>query len=396
MTSQQRRALVLVAVSQLLALGVWFSATAVIPQLEQAWGLEPGGAAGVTLAVQIGFVAGALVSATLNVADLFPARALFGASAVLAALANLGLLLVGPGEVGLAYALRFATGLFLAGVYPTGLKVMAGWFRQGRGMAMGLMVGALTVGSASPHLVRGLGLDWRGVVATASALTVAAALLMAWVGDGPHDAMSSRFRWRQVADAMSTRGTRLATFGYLGHMWELYAVWTWIGAYLAASAGEAGSGYPSIPVLTFAIIASGGVGAWIAGRMADRSGRALVAGGSMAISGACSLLSAAVFGAPAWLVVPVMVVWGVTVVSDSAQFSAMVTETATPETRGTALTIQTALGFLLTMVTIWGVPRVAEVAGWRWAFVGLAIGPALGVAAMARFRRVIEGQPAYP
>src|SRR5690606_32043821 len=193
--------------------------------------------------------------------------------AVLAALANLGLLLVGPGEVGLAYALRFATGLFLAGVYPTGLKVMAGWFRQGRGMAMGLMVGALTVGSASPHLVRGLGLDWRGVVATASALTVAASLLMAWVGDGPHD-------------AMSTRGTRLATFGYLGHMCELYAVWAWIGAYLAASAGEAGSGDPSIPVLTCASIASGGVGAWIAGRMADRSGRALVAGGSMAISGA--------------------------------------------------------------------------------------------------------------
>ena len=324
-----------------------------------------------------------LVSATLNVADLFPARALFGASAVLAALANLGLLLVGPGEVGLAYALRFATGLFLAGVYPTGLKVMAGWFRQGRGMAMGLMVGALTVGSASPHLVRGLGLDWRGVVATASVLTVAASLLMAWVGDGPHDAMSSRFRWRQVADAMSTRGTRLATFGYLGHMWELYAVWTWIGAYLAASAGEAGSGYPSIPVLTFAIIASGGVGAWIAGRMADRSGRALVAGGSMAISGACSLLSAAVFGAPAWLVVPVMVVWEspwsptAPVLGDGhrdghAETAHDPDRPRLPPHHGHDLGVPPPGGRLAVGVR------------------GLAIGPALGVAAMARFRQVMK------
>ncbi|HEX6946320.1 MAG TPA: MFS transporter [Acidimicrobiia bacterium] len=394
MTPAQRRALVLVAVSQLFALGVWFSASAVAPQLEHEWQLGEGGSAALTLAVQIGFVAGALLSATLNVADLFPARAVFGASAVAAALANLGLLGVGPGSSARAYLLRFATGLFLAGVYPTGLKVMAGWFREGRGMAMGLMVGALTVGSASPHLVRGIGLDWPGVVAAASVLTLLSALMMARVGDGPYDAMSPRFRWRQVADAMSTRGTRLATFGYLGHMWELYALWTWTAAYLAASAAAAGGGYPSIPVLTFLVIAAGGVGAWVAGRMADRLGRSLVAGGAMAISGACCLASAVVFGLPAWVVIPVMLVWGVTVVADSAQFSAMVTETSTPETRGTALTMQTALGFLLTMVTIWAVPRIAELMSWRWAFVGLAIGPGLGVLAMTRFRRVIE--TAYP
>ena len=396
MTSSQRRALVVVAVSQLLALGVWFSASAVAPQLQDAWQLGQGGPAALTLAVQIGFVAGALVSATLNLADLFPARALFAISAVAAAVANVGLLAVAPGSSRLAYLLRFATGFFLAGVYPTGLKVMAGWFRERRGMAMGLMVRALTVGSASPHLVRGFGLEWRGVVVTASLLAIAAAALMVRVGDGPHETGAPRFRWRQMADAMSARGTRLATFGYLGHMWELYAMWTWAGAYMTASAAAAGGAYPSIPVLTFLVIASGGVGAWLAGRMADERGRAVVAGGAMAISGACALLSAVVFGTPAWVVVPVMLVWGATVVADSAQFSAMVTETASPQTRGTALTVQTALGFLLTMITIWGVPRLAEVISWRWAFVGLAAGPVLGVLAMVRFRRAVELTGAYP
>ena len=377
----------MIAVGQLFALSLWFSATAVAPQLQTSWNLTVGQVAGLTLAVQIGFVVGALFSSALNLADVIPGRRLFSINAVLGALVNLGLLGMGPETVDVALGLRFLTGLFLAGVYPSGLKVMAGWFKTGRGMALGVLVGALTVGSASPHLIRGLGLEWQGVVVTASVLTFMSALLMLRVGDGPHDVPSQKFRWNQVGVVARNRGVRLSTYGYLGHMWELYAMWTWTAVFLAASADAAGRSYGSVSILTFAVIAVGGLGSWWAGLLADRVGRTVVAGGAMVISGGCALLTPVLFGASPLLVIPVMLVWGVAVVADSAQFSTMVTETAADETRGTALTLQTAVGFLLTLVTIRLVPALAEVLGWRWAFPILALGPAAGVAAMARLRK---------
>ncbi len=384
-STTQRRALVVIATGQLLALSLWFSASAVAPQLRELWQLSSGEEAGLTLAVQLGFVAGALLSAVLNVADVIPSRRLFFVSALGGAIANLGLLAATADSTGAMLILRFATGAFLAGVYPAGLKVMAGWFREGRGMALGVLVGALSVGSASPHLIRGIGLDWTGVVVASSGLTLVAAVLMLAVGDGPYEVPSQRFRWRQVVDVVANRGIRLSTYGYLGHMWELYAMWTWMAAFLAASAA-AGAGVGSVPLLTFGVIAMGGPGSWLAGVMADRFGRTKVAGGAMIISGICSLLTIAAFGATAWIVVPLVLVWGTTVVADSAQFSAMVTETAQPEIRGTALTLQTALGFLLTLVTIRGVPLLAESIGWRFAFSFLFVGPLLGVLAMIRLR----------
>jgi len=382
----RQRALTLIAVGQLFALSLWFSATAVAPQLEAEWGLDVGQVAGLTLAVQIGFVVGALVSAALNLADVIPSRRLFSLSAMCGATVNLGLLAMGPDTVGVSLGLRFLTGMFLAGVYPAGLKVMAGWFKSGRGMALGVLVGALTVGSASPHLIRGLGVEWQGVLVAASLLTLLSALLMTRVGDGPHDVPSQPFRWSQLLVVLRNRGVRLSTYGYLGHMWELYAMWTWTAAFLSASAAESGTGYGSVSVLTFLVIAIGGLGSWLAGLLADRVGRTTVAGTAMAISGTCALLTPVLFGAPPLLVVPVMLVWGLTVVADSAQFSTMVTETASDETRGTALTLQTAVGFLLTLVTIRLVPAVAGEVGWRWAFPVLALGPAAGVAAMVRLR----------
>jgi MFS family permease len=382
----RRRALAVIAVGQLFALSLWFSATSVAPQLQASWDLTVGQVAGLTLAVQIGFVVGALLSSALNLADVIPGRRLFSISAVLGALVNLGLLGMGPETVDVALGLRFLTGLFLAGVYPSGLKVMAGWFKTGRGMALGVLVGALTVGSASPHLIRGLGLEWQGVVVTASVLTFMSALLMFRVGDGPHDLPSQKFRWNQVAVVARNRGVRLSTYGYLGHMWELYAMWTWAAVFLAASAEAAGRSYGSVSILTFAVIAVGGLGSWWAGLLADRVGRTVVAGGAMVISGGCALLTPVLFGASPLVVIPLMLVWGVAVVADSAQFSTMVTETAADETRGTALTLQTAVGFLLTLVTIRLVPALAGSLGWRWAFPVLALGPAVGVAAMARLR----------
>lgn len=385
------RALVVVAGSQLLALTLWFSASAVAPQLEQLWGLSQAQSSWLTLAVQIGFVVGAVVSAVLNLSDVVASRTLFVVAALAGAAANAGLLLVDADRYALAVVLRFVTGAALAGVYPSGLKVMAGWYRRGRGTAMGVLVGALTVGSAAPHLIRGLGFGWQGVVAAASVLTVVAAAAM-WLGvsDGPYEVPTQPFDLKLAGTVIRNRGVRLATYGYLGHMWELYALWTWAAAFLAASAAAGGVSYGSISVLTFFVIAVGGVGSYVFGRLADTRGRTLSAGLSMVISGSIALLSPLLFGAGAAVVVPLFLLWGFTVVADSAQFSAMVTETADDEARGTALTLQTALGFLLTLVTIRGVPVVSDAVGWRWAFFALAVGPAFGVLAMVRLRRSPE------
>ena len=388
-TSKQgspNRALALIAGGQLLALSLWFSASAVAPQLRDDWGLSTSQVAGLTLWVQVGFVVGAMLSAVFNLADIVPSRRLFLVSALSGAAANLGLLGVDESSVGVGLALRFLTGAFLAGVYPAGLKVMAGWFRSGRGRALGVLVGALTIGSASPHLVRGIGLEWRGVITAASALAVVAAMMMSRVGDGPYDTAGQRFRWNHVGVVLANRGVRLSTYGYLGHMWELYAMWTWTAAFLVASATESGSDYGSISIITFLVIAIGGIGSWWAGSLADRVGRTKVAGGAMAISGTCALLTPLVFGSPVWVIVPLMLLWGVSVVADSAQFSTMVTETADHEVRGSALTLQTALGFLLTLVTIRWVPTLAENLGWQWAFPVLAVGPLFGVYAMVRLK----------
>lgn len=382
MTRAQRRALVIISTSQLLALSLWFSATAVSGQLVEEWNLTDTGRAGLTLAVQIGFVFGAVGLAILNVADIVPSRRLFLITAVIGAAMNLGLLLVTAESTWLAFTLRFATGAALAGVYPSGLKVMSGWFRTGRGFALGLLVGAVTVGSASPHLISGLGVQWEGVIWAASILTLIAGVTMSRISDGPYEVPLQHFRWSQTAAVLRNQGVRLSTYGYLGHMWELYGMWTWIAAFLIASSEAAGQSYGPVAVMTFLIIASGGATAAWAGSLADRFGRTRIAGGAMMISGTCALLTPLIFGSAPWVAIPILLVWGLTVVADSAQFSALVTETAEDEIRGTALTLQTAAGFLLTLVTIRGVPLIADALTWRWAFPVLAIGPAFGVLAM--------------
>ncbi len=384
---EQKRALWLIAVSQLMAMSLWFSATAVSTQLVGEWGLRPSGESGLTLAVQMGFVAGALALAILNIADIVPSRRLFLISSLVGAMANLALLSVTSDTAWLAFVLRFLTGFALAGVYPSGLKVMSGWFRSGRGLALGVLVGALTIGSASPHLIRGLGIDWQGVIVAASGLTLLAGIMMSRISDGPYEVPTQRFRWGQVADVVRNKGVRLSTYGYLGHMWELYAMWAWLATFIAASAEQSASSYGSVPVLTFIIIGLGGISSWWAGALADRLGRTRVAGGAMAISGVCALATPLVFGASPLLAIPVLAVWGMSVIADSAQFSAMVTETAQDNIRGTALTLQTAAGFLLTLVTISIVPLLADALTWRWAFPILALGPLFGMMAMRSLGR---------
>ena len=381
-----RRMLLLVAAAEVLGMSLWFSATAAAPAIVAEFVMQSGGLAWLTMAVQAGFVAGTLITAVTNVADAVNSRRLFAAGCVAGAAANAAIVLV-PSASALI-ALRFCTGAALAWVYPPGMKIVAGWFRERRGMALGVVVGAVGVGSAFPHLLAwlGAGLPWRLLLGASSVLAVAGALLVALgVKDGPYVSASAPFDRHALRVVLRSRGTRLAMLGYFGHMWELYAMWTWIAAFASASLAAATSGTGSL--VAFVAIGSGAIGCVLAGRWADAIGKARVAGVAMLASAACALLSPLFYGAPFGALLLLAVVWGFTVVADSAQFSALVTD-HTPRTHvGTALTLQTSAGFLLTMVSMRLVPPVSALAGWQWAFLFLAPGPLLGALAMHRLSR---------
>jgi len=385
------RVLALVAAAELMGMSLWFSASAVAPALKAEWRLGDAAAGWLTLAVQLGFVAGTLTSAFGNLPDVFATQRLFAVSALFGALANAGVAVVAQGAVS-AVTLRFLTGFFLAGVYPPGMKIMAGWFRKGRGLSLGVLVGALTVGKAFPYLVNAVGgTSWRASVLAVSALAAAGgAIVLLFVPDGPFAAPAARFDPSQIGRVFRNRGVRLADFGYFGHMWELYAMWTWIPVFLRASLALRGEPSRLAEAASFLVIGSGAAGCVAGGFLGDRVGRTAVTSWAMAISGACCLGIGFLFGAPLALVLAVCAVWGASVVADSAQFSACVTELSDPRYMGTALTIQTCLGFLLTMASIALVGVVERTVGWSWAFALLAPGPFLGVVAMQRLRRLPE------
>jgi MFS family permease len=379
-------ALALLACALVLAMTTWFSASAVVPQLRVEWSLGSTAAAWLTIAVQLGFVAGALASSVLNLADVVSPRLVILAGAGGAAGANA--LLAAASGAGQAIPLRFLTGFFLAGVYPPALKLMATWFRRGRGTALGILVGALTLGSALPHLVNGLGgLDWQTVVYATSALTLAGGLLALAVPEGPYPFPPAVFDPHQARRVFANRGVRLASLGYFGHMWELYAMWAWFVVFYSAAVDDGAEA----AYATFAVIAAGAAGSWVGGVLGDRIGRPETTALAMAVSGTCALVIGLFLDAPAWIVLAIGLVWGFTVVADSAQFSTLVTEHADQAYVGTALTMQLAVGFTLTVATIWLMPVFADAVGWRWAFAFLVPGPALGVLAMLRLRAADAG-----
>jgi MFS family permease len=378
------RPLALLSAALVFTMTTWFSATAVVPQLRAEWGLGDTAAAWLTIAVQVGFVAGALVSSALSVADVFSPRIVILAGSLGAAGANLLLLAADGGELGLIA--RLATGFCLAGVYPPALKLASTWFQRGRGTALGIVVGALTLGSAAPHLVNGLGgLDWEVVIWTTSALTVVGGVVASVaVPEGPFRFPSARFDPRQAQRALANRGVRLASLGYFGHMWELYAMWAWFLVFFSA----VGADGREAAYATFAVIGVGALGCWAGGVLGDRWGRPETTAAMMAVSGVCALVVGVVGAWSAAAALLVGLVWGFAVVADSAQFSTLVTELADQAYVGTALALQLAVGFALTVATIWLVPYWEDAVGWKWAFAFLAPGPALGIVAMLRLRRV--------
>jgi MFS family permease len=390
------RQLLLICAVEVLAMGLWFSASSVVPQLRDDWHLSDAGATWLTTAVQLGFVAGALASAVLNLPDRVSPTRLIGGAALAGAAANEAVALFAHG-LALAIPLRFLTGVALAGVYPPGIKLMATWFRAGRGFAVGALVGALALGSGTPHLVNALpSLDWQAVLSVASALAVVGAgLAVAALHEGPYAAAAAPFHPGYVRRLFGDRAQRLVCFGYFGHMWELYAMWTWVPAYAAASFASSGDGDPSrtsVELAAFAAIGVAGLaGCILGGLVADVRGRATVTIGSMAVSGACCVAAAALYGLAPAVVVVLMLVWGTAVIADSAQFSTALTEVADRGYVGTAVTAQTAIGFAITVVSIRLLPTVRDAVGWRYAFLFLAVGPALGIVAMARVRSLLRG-----
>jgi MFS family permease len=384
------RVLALLSIAIVLSLTAWFSATSIMPELKREWNLSPFVLAWLTNGVQIGFVCGALGASLVNLPDIVRLRTLMTLSALLAAAANASLLL-DHGPVG-AIAARVVTGFALAGVYPPALKLISTWFNRDRGLALGTVIGALTLGSSMPHLFRSLSnaVDWHFVVkASTLATAVGAVLFLFFAREGPYPFGRALFNPRQAGAVFRDRNLLLANLGYFGHMWELYAMWAWLlvyvnealGAQHALSVGRAS-------LLTFVAIGTGAFGCIIGGILSDRIGRTLTTAGMMIVSGACALAIGFAFDGPSWLFIAILVIWGISVIGDSAQFSAMVTELADQRFVGTALSVQLGLGFALTVVAIWLMPRIADLLGsWRWAFLVLVPGPSIGTSAMLLLRR---------
>ena len=384
------RVLVLVCLGVVLCMTTWFSATAITPALVKLWGMSSSQTSWLTNAVQLGFVFGALASSLVSLPDLVPLRRLMAVSAVVAAVANLSLLWV-PSVFWLMVA-RFITGIALAGIYPSVMKLIATWFVRDRGTALGLAIAALTLGSAFPHLLRVLTerIEWQAVVFIASAATFAGGLLMLICAkDGPFPFSRATFNPAQVLLVFRNKPLVYANLGYFGHMWELYAMWGWFLSFTHAAMPHLGlSSSSSVSLIAFIVIASGAVGCVLGGISADRFGRTLTAAVMMGLSGLCAASIGFAFDGPIWLFLAIGILWGITVIADSAQFSAMATELSDPGYVGTVLALQLGLGFILTIGSIRLTPVIAGTIGWHWSFLILVPGPVIGIAAMLLLRKL--------
>ncbi|NNF78438.1 MAG: MFS transporter [Rhizobiales bacterium] len=383
------RSIALLLVAEVAALSLWFVSAAILPEMTREVALSPFRQAALSSSVQAGFVLGALASAVFGLADRFDPRRVFAASALSAGLVNAVLLIAEPGSAA-TIAARFITGALMAGIYPVGMKIAVGWGRKDRGFLVGMLVAALTLGSAAPHLFALLGgTDWRLTVAGASLAAGVGGILCLFTGLGPFHGTAPKFDPKVITKAWTDRRIRLAYAGYLGHMWELYAMWAWIAVASAASYSATmapGEADWLSKVTAFAAISAGGIACALAGLVADKIGKADIAIAAMVVSGLAALATAATFGGPAWLTFVVIFIWGAGVVPDSAQFSALVADASPPEQAGSLMTFQTALGFALTFATVQLTPVLADAFGWPIVLALMALGPAFGIVAMVRLR----------
>jgi MFS family permease len=387
--TSKRASVAILTVTQIAVLSLWFSSAAVLPEMGREAGLSAARLAWLSTAVQIGFGTGALVFAVIGLADRYDPRRVFMASALAGSATNLALLAVPIGGWE-SIALRALTGAAMAGVYPVGMKIATGWGKSDRALLVGLLVGALTIGSASPHLISFVGgAEWRLTIWASTLLAAAGGFAILSVGLGPHHATAPRLDISAIALAWTDRRIRLAVIGYIGHMWELYAFWAWVAVFATGSyalAGEAdASGLGKLTAFT--AIALGGLACVPAGWYADRIGRAKVAMACLIASGGAALASALLYGGPAWPMMVVLIIWGITIIPDSALYSTLVADAAPPERAGSLLTIQNALGFLLTAMTVQVAPALAALIGWQWVLAIMSLGPAVGIRAMQLLMR---------
>jgi MFS family permease len=390
---QKWHTLAFLSTTLVFAMSTWFSASAVIPQLQPYWDLSASQAAWLTIAVQLGFVTGALLSSLLNLSDIISPRHVILGGAVGAATANL--LLLSAGSISVGILLRFVTGFFLAGVYPPAFKLMSTWFRLRSGLALGILAGAIVLGNGMPHLVNGLGgLDWKVVIVATSILTIIGGLIAELaIVEGPYPFPQAIFNPREAGRVFANRAVRLASIGYIGHMWELFGMYAWFSLFftsvLVAWGAPAGS---AAAYATFSVFVAGGFGCWFGGLLSDRWGRTKTTTVLMIVSGTYSVLVGILLGSSPALVLFVGLVWGFTVVGDSAQFSTMVSELADQAYVGTALALQLAAGFTITVAIIWLIPFLVDIVGWEWAFAFLLPGPVIGVLAIRRLRALPEAE----
>jgi MFS family permease len=388
--ARRRASLAILAICQVFGMSLWFSASAVLPALQAQYAISGAQAAALSSSVAFGFVAGTLASAVLGLPDRLESRKFFAGAALIGAAANAAAVVVPPTGM-LFILLRAVVGATIAGVYPLGIRMAATWASGDLGILVGILVGATTLGNASPFLLAAFGgLDWHDAVIGASVLAVIASVLIQFFEHGPTHRRASSFKAHYVLDAWRRRPLLLANLGYYGHMWELYAMWAWIAAFVEASlnASSPSSAAPFwAKLFAFATIGLGALGCIGGGVFADRWGRTTLTIAAMLTSGSCAVIAGLLFGSPLWLLFVFCAVWGISVVADSAQFSASVVELSDAEHVGTMVTVQTCAGFLLTMVSIHLVPPIHAAVGWHWTFVFLAAGPFLGAGAMAALRR---------
>lgn len=378
-------AVAVVVLAELFGASLWFSVNAVADSLHDAWGVTAVELGYLTSAVQLGFIGGTLLFALSGLADRFSASRVFAACALLGALTNAAFAATAGKGLAAGLFLRFLTGMTLAGIYPIGMKLVVSWAPERAGSTLGWLVGMLVLGTGLPHLVRGIDVTptWRGVIYTASCLAVVAAVMVWRLGDGPYHASGRRLQWGGVLAAFRQREFRAAALGYFGHMWELYAFWAVVPLLIAHS--DSALGAHTVYLAAFAVFLTGAIGCVAGGAMSRRWGSAKIAATALAGSGLLCVVYPWAQALPHPLPLLLLLGWGLLVVADSPQFSALAAKATTSERVGGALTLMNSIGFAISIASIELVTASWNAATERVAWM-LVPGPLLGLLAMSRTR----------